>query len=336
MRNAIDAGMSIEDFIATFVDKDEMERRGVDVEKKEWFILKNADGKLNGTEYCVFLDPETNHCGVYSARPLQCSTYPWWPELLSSSEWREEGASVCEGIILDGEEAEVDHSKLTPDHEKKAKLDSARRPRPRPTRDRTPDSHSRYALRSFARFRTLSRRVPTQGPIQLTCYLVMFKSHSFSAASASVRFRGNARHPGSSHDLGTECGSNTRLQTLHWLTIGTNDTPLPADRIPLRDGVTFLLGAAMRIWTNRAFGRAGGGVRHVRGVKRARARAVEHPPCRRECPLAACGRQRRLGLQRSPSPPSELRVGTPVRGILAWRGQCPDRRTSVTPLFQFL
>jgi hypothetical protein len=69
--------------------------------------------------------------GVYSARPLQCSTYPWWPELLSSSEWREEGASVCEGIILDGEEAGVDHSKLTPDHEKKAKLDSTRRPRPR-------------------------------------------------------------------------------------------------------------------------------------------------------------------------------------------------------------
>jgi len=54
-----------------------------------------------------------------------------WPELLSSSEWREEGASVCEGIILDGEEAGVDHSKLTPDHEKKAKLDSTRRPRPR-------------------------------------------------------------------------------------------------------------------------------------------------------------------------------------------------------------
>ena len=63
MRNAIDAGMSIEDFIAAYVDKDEMELRGVDVEKKEWFILKNADGKLNGTEYCVFLDPETNHCG---------------------------------------------------------------------------------------------------------------------------------------------------------------------------------------------------------------------------------------------------------------------------------
>ena len=33
-----------------------------------------------GTGDCVFLENGTK-CGVYGARPLQCSSYPWWPEL---------------------------------------------------------------------------------------------------------------------------------------------------------------------------------------------------------------------------------------------------------------
>ncbi len=40
------------------------------------------------------------------------------------------------------------------------------------------------------------------------------------------------------------CGSKTRLHTLHWLTTGTKCTPLFAERIPFRLGVTFRLGAA--------------------------------------------------------------------------------------------
>jgi Fe-S-cluster containining protein len=45
---------------------------------------------------CVFLDAD-NRCRVYQARPLQCRTYPWWPELMNRRAWRLE-ARRCEGI----------------------------------------------------------------------------------------------------------------------------------------------------------------------------------------------------------------------------------------------
>ena len=35
---------------------------------------------------CVFLRDGTQ-CAVYGARPLQCSTYPWWPELMDPGAW---------------------------------------------------------------------------------------------------------------------------------------------------------------------------------------------------------------------------------------------------------
>jgi Fe-S-cluster containining protein len=45
---------------------------------------------------CVFLKDKT--CTLYTSRPMQCRTYPWWPEILASKEaWKEE-ASRCEGI----------------------------------------------------------------------------------------------------------------------------------------------------------------------------------------------------------------------------------------------
>jgi Fe-S-cluster containining protein len=46
---------------------------------------------------CVFLDTE-GKCGIYSVRPLQCRTYPFWPEVVNSeAAWRRE-ARRCEGI----------------------------------------------------------------------------------------------------------------------------------------------------------------------------------------------------------------------------------------------
>lgn len=37
---------------------------------------------------CVFLDRESQPgkavCSIYAARPLQCRTWPWWPENLAS------------------------------------------------------------------------------------------------------------------------------------------------------------------------------------------------------------------------------------------------------------
>lgn len=60
--------------------------------KPGWRMLKN---QANGD--CVFLR-DGKQCTVYGARPLQCSTYPWWPELMDDASWVAEGRAVCEGI----------------------------------------------------------------------------------------------------------------------------------------------------------------------------------------------------------------------------------------------
>ncbi len=45
---------------------------------------------------CVFL--KDNKCSIYSVRPTQCRTFPWWAQNLSSPEAWEEAAKYCEGI----------------------------------------------------------------------------------------------------------------------------------------------------------------------------------------------------------------------------------------------
>jgi len=45
---------------------------------------------------CIFLSK--NGCTCYSARPLQCRTYPFWPSVVEDKEaWEKEGLS-CPGI----------------------------------------------------------------------------------------------------------------------------------------------------------------------------------------------------------------------------------------------
>ncbi len=85
-------------------------RLGISVgEFIERYTHKLGDGRrsLNEvlTEYghdCVFLDrgvvPGKAVCSLYEDRPLQCRTFPWWPENLRSKEhWRRAGRA-CEGI----------------------------------------------------------------------------------------------------------------------------------------------------------------------------------------------------------------------------------------------
>jgi len=45
---------------------------------------------------CVFL--EGKRCSVYSVRPKQCRTFPWWKDALSSPQAWQETAARCEGI----------------------------------------------------------------------------------------------------------------------------------------------------------------------------------------------------------------------------------------------
>lgn len=46
---------------------------------------------------CIFLNA-AGHCRVYPVRPVQCRTYPFWPEIVGNARaWRQE-ARRCEGI----------------------------------------------------------------------------------------------------------------------------------------------------------------------------------------------------------------------------------------------
>jgi len=68
---------------------------------KRRYLRRTVEGErvLNngGGGRCVFLNPE-NRCRIYAVRPLQCRTYPYWPETLNSrTAWRRE-ARRCEGI----------------------------------------------------------------------------------------------------------------------------------------------------------------------------------------------------------------------------------------------
>ncbi|GAB4235066.1 MAG: YkgJ family cysteine cluster protein [Chlamydiales bacterium] len=45
---------------------------------------------------CVFL--EGKQCSVYTHRPKQCRTFPWWPDNLKSPKAWKRAAQGCEGI----------------------------------------------------------------------------------------------------------------------------------------------------------------------------------------------------------------------------------------------
>jgi Fe-S-cluster containining protein len=80
----------------------------------QWFNLKKEDFIANycrvvpyydGTEVlclkekkncdCIFWD---NGCKAYKARPVQCSTYPFWNFIIKNKDTWEEEATQCPGI----------------------------------------------------------------------------------------------------------------------------------------------------------------------------------------------------------------------------------------------
>jgi len=72
---------------------------------KGWFRRRYLERLDNGERVaasaadgrCIFLD-SSKQCKVYAVRPLQCSTYPFWPELVSTSKAWQAEAARCEGI----------------------------------------------------------------------------------------------------------------------------------------------------------------------------------------------------------------------------------------------
>lgn len=64
---------------------------------------------------CILLDPETRHCLVYDARPIQCRTWPFWSSNLKSPEAWEETCEACpgagEGKLYGLEHIEIERKK---------------------------------------------------------------------------------------------------------------------------------------------------------------------------------------------------------------------------------
>ena len=47
------------------------------------------------TGRCIYYE---NGCSIYPVRPLQCRTFPFWPEYLRSPESWDEAARRCPGV----------------------------------------------------------------------------------------------------------------------------------------------------------------------------------------------------------------------------------------------
>lgn len=78
---AAEVGLEVAEFQARYV-------RSIGV-RKSLTELPNGD--------CVFFDGQTRRCRVYSARPRQCRTWPFWDSNLRSPETWEATCAECPG-----------------------------------------------------------------------------------------------------------------------------------------------------------------------------------------------------------------------------------------------
>jgi len=65
------------------------------------YHLKDGDGPE-----CIFLSGK--RCSVYEARPMQCRTWPFWPEVMNAKAWAKEVKAFCPGVgkgpLISGDE----------------------------------------------------------------------------------------------------------------------------------------------------------------------------------------------------------------------------------------
>ena len=55
------------------------------------FHLKDTDDQA-----CIFL--KNKRCTVYEVRPMQCRTWPFWPEVMGAKTWAKEVKAFCPGV----------------------------------------------------------------------------------------------------------------------------------------------------------------------------------------------------------------------------------------------
>jgi len=66
-------------------------RRYVEHLTRNTFTARMPEGR------CTFLDKK-GQCKIYHLRPVQCRTYPYWPEILQNKQTWNNEAKHCEGI----------------------------------------------------------------------------------------------------------------------------------------------------------------------------------------------------------------------------------------------
>ena len=54
-----------------------------------WYLKDNG-------EDCSFL--KNKRCTIYPARPMQCRTWPFWPETMSAKSWKKDVTGFCPGV----------------------------------------------------------------------------------------------------------------------------------------------------------------------------------------------------------------------------------------------
>ncbi|MEM7230995.1 MAG: YkgJ family cysteine cluster protein [Planctomycetota bacterium] len=89
-----------------WVSKGEIERlaktAGLSVSKFSSRYVRAVGRRYSLTEHengdCVFWDPDGRGCKVYEARPTQCRTFPFWPEVLKNRKSWDETADECPGV----------------------------------------------------------------------------------------------------------------------------------------------------------------------------------------------------------------------------------------------
>ncbi len=45
---------------------------------------------------CIFLNDKK--CSIYEGRPVQCRTWPFWPEVMNAKAWKKNVESFCPGV----------------------------------------------------------------------------------------------------------------------------------------------------------------------------------------------------------------------------------------------
>lgn len=72
-------GMRTSDFVRKHCDKTD----------GHWHLKENGPA-------CSML--KNNKCTVYEARPMQCRTWPFWPETMSPKAWKKDVVKFCPGV----------------------------------------------------------------------------------------------------------------------------------------------------------------------------------------------------------------------------------------------